>query len=145
MSLREFSKALSINVVANLISPLLITLILAVGSWLLSSLLKLPLDLILTAINTFLLVLLIVLSVIAISLRPSRQCRRLIGNPGGAIFVLEGNKRRHIPDPQTLSYLRAYLGLQGADIERLSDDEVRKYDEEPRLPSIRDYCPREQS
>lgn len=144
MSLREFSKALSVNVVANLISPLLIALILAGGSWLLSSLLKRSLEE-LTAFNTILLVLLIVLSLIAISRRPSRQRRRLIMNPRGAIFILEGNKRRHIPDPHTLSYLRAYLGLQGTNIEDLSSDEVRKYDEEPGLPSIRDYCPREQS
>ncbi len=69
-------------------------------------------------------------SVLQIPLPPDGT---LIASPDGAVFVMEGGKRRHIPDPPTFEA----MGFNWGDIRQISSQEVNAVPLGDPLPPVR--------
>ena len=68
---------------------------------------------------------------------------RVIRNPTGYCYLVEGNTCSHIPDPPTFEYLGSYLGFQWSDLETMEATEIkRRFNIGKQLPSIRLHFPK---
>ena len=74
----------------------------------------------------------------------SRRSRvRVIRNPQGYQYLVEGNGCFHIPDPATFNYLGSFFGFSWPDSELMLPEEIsRRFTVGRALPSINPYCPK---
>lgn len=72
----------------------------------------------------------------SVNLRPVRVVR----NPAGYQYLVEGNTCFHIPDPPTFNYLGSFFGFSWDDSELMLPDEInRRFTIGRQLPSIRPF------
>lgn len=75
--------------------------------------------------------------------KPQSNRVRVISNPQGYQYLVQGNNCCHIPDPPTFDYLGSYFGFCWADSELMLPDEInRRFTIGKQLPSILLYCPK---
>jgi hypothetical protein len=67
---------------------------------------------------------------------------RIIKNPRGYHYLVEGSNCYHIPDPPTFNYLGSYFGFSWSDTKEMMPDEIsQKFTVGRALPSILSHCP----
>jgi hypothetical protein len=68
---------------------------------------------------------------------------KVIRNPQGYQYLIEGNSCCHIPDPPTFHYLGGLFGFTPADSKVMESEEIkRKFTIGKQLPSITVYFPK---